>query len=209
MSLIVVKDASNNKLRELECDSTGKLLVVNDVSALATQATLSAMDAKITACDTANIAGAVSVTGNVAITAAALPLPSGAASEASMAIVAGAVVAGVVQVSTGIVSASSSVVFAAASIAAGFTTKSSSFDADAYRSVCIFGNTTNLEDSNIDIEVSADDVAYFELNNEYLSVDYLSGDFGVELPLSARYVRISRTNNTFVGETISAHISGK
>ena len=89
MSLLLVHDSANSKLRELECTAAGLLKVDKvDVSALATQATLSSIDGHITACDTGSISGTVAVSavsGNVACTHASLPLPSGAASESSLA----------------------------------------------------------------------------------------------------------------------------
>ena len=60
MSLLLVKDNVNSKLRELECDASGNLKVDKvDVSALATESTASSIDAKITACDTSSISGVV------------------------------------------------------------------------------------------------------------------------------------------------------
>jgi hypothetical protein len=62
-------------------------------SGASTEATLAALNAKVTAVNTGAVVlaagaaaiGSVSVTGNVAITAAALPLPSGASTEATLA----------------------------------------------------------------------------------------------------------------------------
>jgi hypothetical protein len=62
-------------------DSTAANQVIGNTS-------LSTIDGKITACDTGSISGTVAVSavsGNVAITAAALPLPSGASSAANQA----------------------------------------------------------------------------------------------------------------------------
>jgi len=96
-SLLLVHDSTNSKLRELECTSAGLLKVDKvDVSALATQATLSALNGKVTACDTGSVSGTVAVSavsGNVACTHASLPLPSGAASESSLASLNGKVTA--------------------------------------------------------------------------------------------------------------------
>tara|TARA_R110000772_G_scaffold4155_2_gene14650 strand:- start:80 stop:1444 length:1365 start_codon:yes stop_codon:yes gene_type:complete len=67
-----------------------------DSSIDALDITLSALNAKVTTCDTGAVAGTVavsSVSGNVAITAAALPLPSGAASETTLSALNGKVVA--------------------------------------------------------------------------------------------------------------------
>ncbi len=82
MSLILVKDNSNSKVRELECTSAGLLKVDHvDVSALATQATLSSIDGHITACNT----GAVVVSGSA--------LPAGAATESTISALNGKVTA--------------------------------------------------------------------------------------------------------------------
>ena len=93
MALLLVKDVTNSKLKELECDASGNLKVDKvDVSALATESTMSAMDAKISACDTGNISGVVAVSavsGDVACTHASLPLPTGAATESSLSTIAG------------------------------------------------------------------------------------------------------------------------
>ena len=71
MSLILVKDNANSKIRELECDSNGLLKVDKvDVSSLATQATLSSLNGKVTAVNT----GAVVVSSSA--------LPTGGATSA-------------------------------------------------------------------------------------------------------------------------------
>lgn len=97
MSLLLVKDNANSKIRELECDSSGLLKTTTaDVSSLATQATLSALNTKVTACDTGSISGTVAVSavsGNVSCTHASLPLPSGAATESSLSAVNGKITA--------------------------------------------------------------------------------------------------------------------
>jgi len=72
--------------------SAASLPLPSGASSAANQATgntsLASIDGKITACDTGSISGTVAVSavsGNVAITAAALPLPSGASSAANQA----------------------------------------------------------------------------------------------------------------------------
>ena len=70
-SLLLCKDVANSKLRELEVDSNGLLKVDKvDVSALASESSVSALSAKVTACDT----GAVAVSSSA--------LPTGAATSA-------------------------------------------------------------------------------------------------------------------------------
>ncbi len=82
MSLILVKDNDNSKVRELECTSAGLLKVDHvDVSALATQATLSSIDGHITACNT----GAVVVSSSA--------LPAGACTESTLSSLNGKVTA--------------------------------------------------------------------------------------------------------------------
>ena len=88
MSLLLVHDSTNSKVKALECDANGLLKVDKvDVSSLATDATLASMNAKITNCDTSSMSGIVSVSavaGDVACTHASLPLPVGAATESSL-----------------------------------------------------------------------------------------------------------------------------
>ena len=73
MSLLLVKDNANSKLRELECDSNGLLKVDKvDVSSLATEASLSGLNGKVVAVNT----GAVVV--------ASSALPAGACTESTL-----------------------------------------------------------------------------------------------------------------------------
>tara|TARA_R110002096_G_scaffold256335_1_gene449615 strand:+ start:2437 stop:3153 length:717 start_codon:yes stop_codon:yes gene_type:complete len=235
--IIVVKDSANSKLRELESNATGELKVtMADVSLLATESSLSSLNAKVVAVDTGAVVvsssalptGAASEsslsalsakvtavdTGAVVVSSSALP--SGAATESSLSgaagslsTLAGAVTAGVVQVSAGSVSASSTVVFTTQSVLSGATQTSSSVDIDAYKSVTIMGQTDNLDDP-VDVEVSHDNATWYELNNEYIQPDYSSGHFGKNLCcVGARYIRLSKTNTSGSGEIIDAVISAK
>tara|TARA_R110001606_G_scaffold110363_1_gene236352 strand:+ start:2999 stop:3712 length:714 start_codon:yes stop_codon:yes gene_type:complete len=234
--IIVVKDATNSKLRELESNASGELKVtMPDVSSLALESSLSSLNSKVVAVDT----GAVVVSSSALPTGAALEsslsslnakvvavdtgsvtvsgcaLPSGAATETSLSsadghlsTLAGAVSGGVVQVSAGSVASSATQVFNNQAVMASGNSKSSSVDVDAYRSICVFGTTDNTNDS-VEIEVSNDNSTWFELNAVYVSVDYSTGQFGMNLDISARYVRLSKSNTTGSGEIISAIISAK
>ena len=236
MSILVVKDAANSKLRELESNTSGELKVtLADVSGLGKETTLTSLNSKVTAVDTGAVVVATCAlpsgaatettlsslnskvttvdTGAVVVSGSALP--TGAATEASVSsaagsltTLAGAVTAGVVQVSSGAVSSSASQVFTNQAIGAGLTVKSSSKDVDAFKSVCVFGSTDNTNDP-LEIEVSNDNSTWFELNNHFLSVDYSSGHFGLNVDISARYIRLSKKNNGAGGEIISAIISAK
>ena len=234
--IIVVKDATNSKLRELESNASGELKVtMPDVSSLALESSLSSLNSKVVAVDT----GAVVVSSSALPTGAALEsslsslnakvvavdtgsvtvsgcaLPTGAATETSLSsadghlsTLAGAVSGGVVQVSAGSVASSATQVFNNQAVMASGNSKSSSVDVDAYRSICVFGTTDNTNDS-VEIEVSNDNSTWFELNAVYVSVDYSTGHFGMNLDISARYVRLSKSNTTGSGEIISAIISAK
>jgi len=236
MSIIVVKDATNSKLRELESNASGQLKVtMADVSSLATESSLSSLSSKVTAVDTGAVVVSSSALPSGAATEASLSslnskvtavdtgavvvsgcaLPAGAATEASMSsasgsltTLAGAVTGGIVQVSSGSVSSSASQVFTNQAIGAGLTVKSSSVDVDAFKSVCVFGSTDNTNDP-LEIEVSNDNSTWFELNNHFISIDYSSGHFGLNVDISARYIRLSKKNNGASGEIISAIISAK
>ena len=94
-----------------------------DSSIDALDITLSALNAKVVACDTANISGNVavsSVSGNVAITAVALPLPTGAASETTLsALNAKVVVCDTGNISGNVVESSASAILADTTTIAG------------------------------------------------------------------------------------------
>jgi len=115
-------DHSTHNWEAVRLDSSGKLEVAanfntaglaTDTLQTAGNASMASLDTKVTVCDTANIAGSVGVTGTVVVdgsgvtqpvsgtffqatqpvSAAALPLPSGAASETTLASLDGKVTA--------------------------------------------------------------------------------------------------------------------
>ena len=104
-------DTTNHQWEPVGLDTNGKLKVDATISTagLATDSlqtagnsTLSSLNGKVTACDTANIAGAVTVSNTVSVdnsgvtqpvSASSLPLPTGAASESSLAALNGKVTA--------------------------------------------------------------------------------------------------------------------
>lgn len=269
MSLLLVKDNANSKLRELECDANGLLKVDKvDVSSLATESTMSAMNAKITACDTSALAtsalqssgntslssidGKVTACNTGAVTVSSCALPSGAATEsslssidgkvtacdtgavtvsssalptgastasnqatgnASLATLAGCVSANVMSVSAGSVSSTGVYVWGSASgtasISGSSSANSSVVDCNNFSQVCIAGSTSNLSDSNIEIEVSINNTEFFELTSKFMSIDYNTGHFGIVLDAPFRYLRLKRSNTTISTENIKAIIAGK
>lgn len=219
MSLLLVKDSANNKLKQLECDSSGNLKVDKvDVSSLALESTLASMSAKLVACNTGNLAldsTVVALSGKVvACDTSGLSTSTGQGTANShLSTLAGAVSAGVVQVSSGTVSAQHLQVFGtgggSATVAGASTIKSTSFDINALKQITIFGSSTNTGDLELQVEVSHDNSTFYELQSHYISLDYTTGDFGLNLDCSARYVRLSRSNTGGVTESITAYISGK
>ena len=220
MALLLVKDTTNSKLKELECDSAGLLkTTVTDVSALATESSMSALNAKVTVCNTGAVAGTVavsSVSGNVACTHASLPLPSGAATETSLAVLSACVSANKVAVTSvpAAISATSTYVFGSQGTPqaelSNLDATSSVVDIDAYSKVLIAGSTTKL-DAEFQIEVSSDNLDWFDLQSEFINVDYASGHFGHIMDAPFRYIRLKRLADATASgsDSLSAIISGK
>ena len=220
MSLLIVKDSANSKLRELECDSSGNLKVDKvDVSSLATESSLSALDAKVTACDTGNISGLVSVSavaGSVACTHASLPLPTGAATETSLATVAGCVTGSVLAVSSSAAALSATSVYVFGSSGtpqaelSNLDATSTVVDIDAYSKVLVAGSTTKL-DAEFHIEVSSNNSDWFDLQNHFVNVDYATGQFGIILDSPFKYIRLKRLGDASASgsDSLLCIISGK
>ena len=220
MTLLLVKDSTNSKLKELECDANGLLKVDKvDVSALATESSLSAMDAKIVACDTGSISGVVAVSavaGDVACTHASLPLPVGAATESSLSTIAGCVSAGKVAVES---SASALAVTdhylwgdasGSESVLNELDAYSDSVDVSTYNKISIYGSTSYLSDE-FEIQVSHDDSNWFEMTEKYVSVDYASGQWGLILDCPFTYIRMKKigTGMMATSDDLWAICSGK
>ena len=220
MSLILVKDTNNSKLRELECDASGNLKVEKvDVSALSTESTMSAMNTKITSCDTGNISGVVAVSavaGNVACTHASLPLPTGAATEASLATISGCVTASklAVESSASVLTVTDAYLWGDAtgseSVLNELDSFSDSVDVSTYNKISIYGSSSNLSDE-FEIQVSHDDTNWFELTEKYVSVDYASGHFGLTIDPAFSYIRMKKvgTGSAMMSDDLWAILSGK
>mgnify|MGYP003668753628 FL=1 len=220
MSLILVKDTNNSKLRELECDASGNLKVEKvDVSALSTESTMSAMNTKITSCDTGNISGVVAVSavaGNVACTHASLPLPTGAATEASLATISGCVTASklAVESSASVLTVTDAYLWGDAtgseSVLNELDSFSDSVDVSTYNKISIYGSSSNLSDE-FEIQVSHDDTNWFELTEKYVSVDYSSGHFGLTIDPAFSYIRMKKvgTGSAMMSDDLWAICSGK
>ena len=220
MSLILVKDTNNSKLRELECDASGNLKVEKvDVSALSTESTMSAMNTKITSCDTGNISGLVAVSavaGDVSCTHASLPLPTGAATEASLATISGCVTASklAVESSASVLTVTDAYLWGDAtgseSVLNELDSFSDSVDVSTYNKISIYGSSSNLSDE-FEIQVSHDDSNWFELTEKYVSVDYASGHFGLTIDPAFSYIRMKKvgTGSAMMSDDLWAILSGR
>jgi len=208
MSLVLVHDSTNSKVKALECDANGLLKVDKvDVSALATDATLASMNGKITACDTSSMSGIVSVSavaGDVACTHASLPLPSGASTSTaqatgntSLATLASCVSANKVAVTSvpATISATHSYLWGSASGSESVLNEldaySDSVDVDAYSKISVYGSSSNLSDE-LEFQVSHDNSNWFELTGVFVQVDYASGHFGFVTDAPFQYVRLKK-----------------
>ena len=227
MTLLLVKDQTNSKLKELHCDATGLLKTTTaDVSALATESSLSAMNSKILTCDTSSISGIVSVSavaGDVAITASTLPLPSGAATSAnqstgntSLATLAACVNANqiAVQSSAPVLSVTDHYLWGDASGSESVLNElddySDSVDVSSYDKISVYGSSSNLSDE-LEFQISHDDTNWFEMTEKYVQVDYSHGNFGFICDAPFKYARLKKkgTGNLAMSDNLWAILSGK
>jgi len=227
MSLVLVHDSTNSKVKALECNANGLLkTTVADVSLLATESSLSALDAKVTICNTGAVAGTVAVSavsGDVACTHASLPLPSGASTSAaqstantSLATLAGCVSANKVAVES---SAAALAVYdnylwgsasGSESVLNELDAYSDSVDVSTYSSISVYGSTSNLSDE-FEFQVSHDNSNWFELTSIFVQVDYSHGQFGFICDAPFKYARLKKkgTGSVAMSDDLWALLSGK
>ena len=195
-SILLTHDGTNNRIRPLESDTNGKLHISDSVAqgSLASIAT--------------NIGNAIS--GNemqVDIVSSANLTVSDSTAQGSLAAIASSV-AGTLTVTDSAISTTNATVFNAVTINDASNASSSSVDVNESTDVCIFGNASSNAGSIV-IQVSHDDSSYYSLPETYVYVDSSTGDFGKELKVSARYIRLYKANASGSNEVISAHISYK
>ncbi len=227
MTLLLVKDTTNSKLKELQCDANGLLKVDKvDVSSLATDATLASMNAKIVNCDTSSMSGIVSVSavaGDVAVTASSLPLPAGASNAAnqatantSLATLASCVSANKVAVesSAPVLAVYDNYLWGDASGSESVLNEldaySDSVDVSTYSKISVYGSSSNLADE-FEFQVSHDNSNFFELTSVFVQVDYASGHYGFICDAPFKYARLKKkgTGNVGMSDNLLAILSGK
>ena len=227
MSLLLVHDSTNSKVKALECDSAGKLKVDHvDISSLATESSLSAMNTKIVACDTGSISGVVAVSavsGDVACTHASLPLPSGASTSAlqtagngSLATLAGCVSANQIAVSSSapVLGVTDAYLWGSASGSESVLNEldaySDSVDVSTYDKISVYGSSSNLSDE-LEFQVSHDNTNWFEITGVFVQVDYASGHFGFISDAPFKYARLKKkgTGDVATSDNLWAILSGK
>ena len=99
------------------------------------------------------------------------------------------------------------VLWTSQSITTATTEVTTGLDISLYRSFIVYGDTDNLS-GEITIEVSFDDTNYYDIGSN-LYPDATSGNFVTQLESDAKYVRISKQNDSGSAETISVSIMVK
>lgn len=96
-----------------------------------------------------------------------------------------------------------------ASPGAGVTVNSTSADMNGFQHVAIFGNSNNTTDL-INVQISADNSTFYNAPIYFVSQNYSTGDFAVNINDSAaRYIRISQGNTTGSGKSLTIITSKK
>tara|TARA_R110000787_G_scaffold158123_1_gene272051 strand:+ start:13054 stop:13791 length:738 start_codon:yes stop_codon:yes gene_type:complete len=116
-------------------------------------------------------------------------------------------ITGNVATTGGALSVANNSVWTSQTIAAAATAVTTGLDISLYRSVVIYGDTDNTSDE-IKIEISFDNTNYYDLGDN-LYPDGSTGNFVKQLSTDAKYIRLSKTNNLAVAETITADIMVK
>lgn len=180
-----VRDTVNNKNRVLEVDTNCKLSV-NDSTA---QASLSAMNGKITACDTSSLAtSALQTAGNSSLTSINSALGgtlvvSDSTAQSTLSSINSAL-GGTLTVSEG-VSRNSGSIASSASKSSGDV--SSSIDQNSYKKIAVYGSCSD-NSGQYRLQISDDDSNYYEVHpNQYVNAS--NGHFYLAFDTAARYVK--------------------
>ena len=104
----------------------------------------------------------------------------------------------------GTLSVANNSLWSSETIADGNTEVTTGLDISLYRSLVLYGDTDNLS-GEIVVQVSFDNSVYYDLGLN-LFPDATSGNFVRQLESDAKYIRISKTNNSGVSESISVDI---
>ena len=116
-------------------------------------------------------------------------------------------ITGNVATTAGTLSVANNVLWTSQSITTATTEVTTGLDISLYRSFIVYGDTDNLS-GEITIEVSFDDTNYYDIGSN-LYPDATSGNFVKQLESDAKYVRISKQNDSGSAETISVSIMVK
>ena len=104
----------------------------------------------------------------------------------------------------GTLSVANNSLWSSETIADGNTEVTTGLDISLYKSLVLYGDTDNLS-GEIVVQVSFDNSVYYDLGLN-LFPDATSGNFVRQLESDAKYIRISKTNNSGVSESISVDI---
>ena len=96
-----------------------------------------------------------------------------------------------------------------ASPGAGVTTNSTAADMNGFVNVAIFGNSNNTTDQ-INVQISNDNSTFYTAPIYYVSQNYSTGDFAINITdPAARYIRISQGNTTGSSKSLTIITSKK
>ena len=113
-------------------------------------------------------------------------------------------ITGSVATTGGTLSVANNALWTSQSIADLATAVTTGLDISLYRSVIIYGDTDNTG-GEIMIQISFDNTNWYDIGSN-LYPDGMTGNFVSQISSDAKYIRLSRENNSGVTETISAAI---
>jgi len=198
-----LQTVGNTSLATIAGDTTsldGKVVVCNTAGVIvtgsalptgaATEVTLAAAEAHLGTIDTSTATASTTLTGISAKLPAALGQDI---MNDSLSVVIASNQSAIPVSSAGGSSTSSS---ESASPGAGVTTNSTAADMNGFKSVSIFGNSSNTSDSIV-VQFSSDNSAFYTNQSHFVVQQFSTGDFGVTIvDPGARYIRVSQPNST-------------
>lgn len=201
-SVIYVRDDTNNKNVQLKSDSSQNLKVVDSVNALTLSSmdstlngqslSLGSIDAQLSSQATAsNQATANTSLGSIDTKLSSQATASNQTTTHTKLDTINTTLQGTLTVSASNPARASGNIASSSSKTAGDV--SSSVDGNLYRKAVIFGSSSS-NSASVRIQISHDDVNYFEHQNKEFFANASNGHFAGEFDLNARYFKIEFMN---------------
>ena len=111
-------------------------------------------------------------------------------------------IAGTVATTGGALSVANTSLFSSEVIGIGSSAQSSSVDISASLHLVIYGDTNNTNDE-VGVEISFDNSNWYDLG-AMIYPDGSTGNFVKQIETSAKYIRLNKSNDSGVSETITA-----